>query len=83
MFTIPAGGSLEDLPILASADTQADNDRRIAIGNQVALRAVGQDPTIINKGVIPGTGRELEQLAKYAETGQGKIPDVYRAIAAK
>ena len=84
MFTIPggAGGSLEKLPILTTANTQADQDRRIAIGNRVALNAVGKDPTIINKGVIPGTGRELEQLTKYAETGKGKIPDVYRAIAA-
>ena len=78
-LTVEAGDTLEDLPILKRT-TSTDKKNDIEIG--VALQAVGQDTNIIKTGIIPGTLDSLNQLAEYAETGKGKIPDVYRAIAA-
>lgn len=77
-LTIPVGKTLDQLPILG----KIPEDKKSFITNQVALEAVGKDENIIKTGVIPGTARELEQLVKYAETGTGSIPEVYRAIAA-
>ena len=77
-LAIPVGGTLDKLPILATVP----DTRKEQITNQVALNAVQEDKNIIKTGIIPGTGRELEQLVKYAETGTGKIPEVYRVIAA-
>ena len=78
-LTVEAGDTLEDLPILKRT-TSTDKKNDIEIG--VALQAVGQDKNIIKTGIIPGTLDSLNQLAEYAETGKGSIPDVYRAIAA-
>lgn len=62
-------------PLTASTDQQASANL------SRARQALAANPNLVNTGVIPGTEAALQQAKRYAETGRGEIPLIYKQLA--